>query len=295
MLGTIVKVFVVSPSDVDSVGFNSRGVRVGFALKLGKAWTEIPIYRDSSKLNSKVLSGISLEFEGISANLDISKMVGKRYLVKVLLADGLSYILGSCQPFSLDYAFGSGEQPGDTVGTSLKLQGNSLGVWHQLVEVVVPDPEPEILTITENFDTLDNVTFSTYPLGVEGCHSQPRAGIVRLLIPYIESLPSGLPNVQSIMHLAFPAARRFTNVKIKIDAISENLSLYYKPAGFQAVTPTGSFSTTFDPATMLWQYNPAAHADAGNPVEEFRFSFVDGIHKGDAWIDIDYIEWTWES
>lgn len=295
MIGTIIKILVVDPADVDSVGYNSRGVRVGFALKSGKAWTEIPIYRDTATFSSKVASGASLDFEAVSASLDASKMVGKRYLVRVNLADGLSFILGNCQPFSLEYAFSSGEKPGDTVGTSLKLKGSSIGVWQQLVEVVVPDPEPETLTFTEDFETLDNVTFSTYPLGVEGCHSQPRAGIVRLLIPYIESLPSGLPNVQSIMHLAFPAARRFTNVKIKIDAISENLSLYYKPAGFQAVTPTGSYTTAFDPATMLWQYNPAAHADSGNPVQEFRFSFVDGIHKGDAWIDIDYIEWTWES
>lgn len=294
MLGNIIRLWLVAPDKVATAGWNRKGVRVGFALTPGSAWIQIPIYRDTTKYSGKVSPVNTFDISASTA-ANFKDVNGRMYVCLFQTADGKQYLVGDGRAFKVNLDFSSGQTPGDETAISIKLSGNSLSVYHEMETIVVPTPDPVNLTEREEFDTLDNVYFSTYPVGLDGCHSQPEPGTLRLLVPYFESIPGGGTVIQSMVHIPFHEARRFTRVKIKFSALSDIPSVFTPPTGFKAVTPSGSFATTFNPSSLEWEYVPANHGDSGNPVEEFVFTFSDTIGQGSAYVDIDYIEWTWES
>lgn len=314
MLGNIIRLWIITPDKVASFGHNSVGTRVGFQLKWGAEWTEIPLIRDTSSESGSISDVSNSDFKFTAVSMLISmKMLGQRYVCKYMTNTGATYIVGNGRAFVLNGCYTTGKQPGDVAGITLSLQGDSHYPDQWLVEIPaekpVDPPEPPIIDpLIEHFE--NTAGFKVYAFGdtgfvelalgqvVKGASwSQPAASIIRLQL--------GPAEYGSQIHVIrwFDAAKsvigtrslNITNVYAETPFnYSSNGSVdagevYARSAYYNTMNePNGSTGSEFIPSIGVLNTN-------NNYVME-KSGFGISLHKGGDsathYIDIDYMQWT---
>lgn len=307
MLGSIIRLWIVSPEKVNSYGYNRRGTRVGFQLKWGASWIEIPLIRDTAKRDSIIKAGVDTTLEASSLLSDVTKYADKRYVVKYMTNTGAVFIAADGRPLTISCKYTTGSNPDDMAGVAITLQGSGKYSCAWLTEIAaeepVDPPEPPVVDPTkEDFDTLANVKVYAFGSGfvelslgqvVNGAsYSQPSAGVIRL------QLASGNGQIHVIRW--FDGVKTVTASEYKLNTVFADTpwnkdnngsvdpgEVYARIAGYNAPNePNGSIGVEFFPEVGVFT--------AINFADKYGIgiSLVKGGDTGTHYIDIDYISWT---
>lgn len=315
MLGNIIRLWLIAPDKVASFGHNCTGTRVGFQLKYGAEWVEVPLLRDTAGTSGSISDVSASDFKFTAVSMLVSmKMLGNRYVCKYMTNTGATYIVGNGRAFVINGDYATGKQPGDVSGITLSLQGASHFPDQWLVEITAEKPvdPPEPPTIDPLIEHFENTAgFKVYAFGDTGfvelalgqvvrgaSWSQPAASIIRLQL--------GPAEYGSQIHVIrwFDGVKSVIgNYSIKITNVYGETPFYYSQNGSldagevyarwayynTANEPNGSIGLEFIPTVGVPDYN-----NDNNVMDKsgFGIKLCKGGDSATHYIDLDYMQWT---
>lgn len=202
MIGGIAKISIQLYSNINSKGYTFNGKRLGFSLKEGISWFDIPFQRDSASESgsvSNLANNLEAEFKTIGINTNLLYFNGKRIVCKYVTSNNEERIIGAEQPITISISYSTGEKLGDEQGMMIKLSAKTRHIPELNVTPTIPPEPPAVIPDSVCFLRADSVElYNGYVKrlidksgnGYHGVSSDQYSGN-----PYIQNALNGKPVV----------------------------------------------------------------------------------------------------